>query len=154
MVILKIKYLRESKTNSMSFERNSVPITDIFDRKHVKVCHTSAFHTISVRSVYMKKSSNSGSILAKLNDTMPAKQYFKKNHNNSNKNKQTNKLVLLLESSNLQLLSIRYVWTVVNIYLLPELQFFFGFKCKKGNFEASLLNKMHNDTQFSFVFKL
>ena len=74
----------------MSFERNSVPITDIFDRKHVKVCHTSAFHTISVRSVYMKKSSNSGSILAKLNDTMPTKQYLKKKPQQQQQ-KQTNK---------------------------------------------------------------
>ena len=75
----------------MSFERNSVPITDTCDRKHVKVCHTSAFHTISVRSVYMKKSSNSGSILAKLNDTMPAKQYLKKKKPQQQQQKQTNK---------------------------------------------------------------
>ena len=102
MVILKIKFLRESKTNSMSFERNSVPITDTCDRKHVKVCHTSAFHTISVRSVYMKKSSNSGSILAKLNDTMPAKQYLKKNTTTATKtNKQTNSYYFL----SLQILS-------------------------------------------------
>ena len=57
----------------MSFDLNSVPISDICDGKHVDVRHTSAFHTISVRSVYIKKLINSGSILAKFNDTMQGK---------------------------------------------------------------------------------
>ena len=72
----------------MSFEMNSVPISYICDRKHIEACHTSALHIISVRSVYIKKSSDSGSILANLNDTMQRKQYLK-NTTRTKTNKQT-----------------------------------------------------------------
>ena len=59
----------------MSFEMNSVPISDVCDRKHVKVCHKLFTQFQSGQFIYEKKPSNSGSMLAKLNDTMQAKQY-------------------------------------------------------------------------------
>ena len=128
--------------------------------------HVSFSHNFGQVCLYIIKKSKSGIILAKLNDTMQRKQYSNKaTTNTTNKtNKQTRiqkgaRITLdyflwwknVLKSSNLEFLSIRYVWTVLNIYLLPEFHFF-GFKCKKVNVVASLLNKMQDDPQFSCVF--
>ena len=46
-----------------------------------KVCHSSAFQTISVRSVYNKIINESGSIYVNLYNTMQTKQLVTKNHN-------------------------------------------------------------------------
>ena len=49
----------------------------------VKVCHSSAFQTISIRSVYIKIINHSGSILALSNKTT----YNEKPHSYSNRSK-------------------------------------------------------------------
>ena len=52
-----------------------------------KVCHSSAFQTISVRSVYIKIIKYSDSTLANLNNTMQTKHHARKNpHSYSNRN--------------------------------------------------------------------
>ena len=56
----------------------------------VKVCHSSAFQTISVQSVYIKIIYYRGRahVSANFNDTMQTKQHaMKKPHSYSNKNK-------------------------------------------------------------------
>ena len=56
--------------------------------KSVKVCHSSAFQTISHRSVYIKIINYSDSISANLNNTIQTKQHaMKKSHSYSNRNK-------------------------------------------------------------------
>ena len=56
--------------------------------RSVKVCHPSAFQTISHRSVYIKIINYSDSISANLNNTMQTKQHaMKKPHSYSNRNK-------------------------------------------------------------------
>ena len=57
-------------------------------KSNFKVCHSSAFQTISRRSVYNKIINYSGSILANLNSTMQTKQHAtKKTHSYSNRSK-------------------------------------------------------------------
>ena len=57
-------------------------------KSHLKVCYSSAFKTISRRSVYIKIINYSDSISANLNNTMQTKQHeMKKPHSNSNRNK-------------------------------------------------------------------
>ena len=54
----------------------------------LKVCHLSAFQTISRRSVYIKIIKYSDSISANLNNTIQTKQHdMKKPHSYSNRNK-------------------------------------------------------------------
>ena len=58
------------------------------DTIYFKVCHSSAFQTISVRSVYINIINYSGSILANLNNTMQTIEHAtKKPHPYSNVNK-------------------------------------------------------------------
>ena len=47
---------------------------------NLEVCHSSAFQTISVRSIYIKNINHSGSVLANLNNTMQTKQHATKKH--------------------------------------------------------------------------
>ena len=54
----------------------------------LKVCHSSAFQTISRKSVYIKNINHSDSISANLNNTIQTKQHaMKKPHSYSNRNK-------------------------------------------------------------------
>ena len=54
----------------------------------IKVCHSSAFQTISRKSVNIKIINHSDSISANLNNTIQTKQHaMKKPHSNSNRNK-------------------------------------------------------------------
>ena len=54
----------------------------------LKVCHSSAFQTISRRSVYIKIINYSDSISANVNNTIQTKQHaMKKPHSYSNRNK-------------------------------------------------------------------
>ena len=54
----------------------------------LKVCHSSAFQTISCRSVYIKIINYSDSISANLNNTIQTKEHaMKKPHSYSNRNK-------------------------------------------------------------------
>ena len=54
----------------------------------IKVCHSSAFQTISRRSVYIKIINHSDSISANLKNTIQTKQHaMKKPHSYSNRNK-------------------------------------------------------------------
>ena len=70
----------------------------ITDKVSFKVCHSSAFQTISVRSVYFKIINYSGSIFANLNKTMQTKQdAMKKPQSYSNRNKIYKELFLMVE---------------------------------------------------------
>ena len=67
-------------------------IIQIFNQEktkdNLKVCHSSAFQTISRRSIYIKIINYSDSISANLNNTIQTKQHaMKKPHSYSNRNK-------------------------------------------------------------------
>ena len=64
----------------------------------LKVCHSSVFQTIFVRSVYIKIINYSCRILAHLNSTMQTKQRAMKTpHSYSNKNKINMGLIFVVE---------------------------------------------------------
>ena len=96
-----------------------------------KVCHSSAFQAISVRSVYVKIIKYSGSILASLNSTLQTKQHSMKKPKRIFKYKQDILgTIFLVEGfltenvKNLQFLLIQLVETVFNISLFLEVLFF------------------------------
>ena len=87
-----------------------------------KVCHSSAFQTISVRSVCSKIINYSGSILANLNNTMQTKQHvMKKPHSYSNRNKIYKGLLIVVEgfwAGNVQ--NLQFSWNCIQYIFISR----------------------------------